>query len=411
MPKPHRDISDHRRQEIINHVGKHGIADACEYFGLQEDTIRRYMRGLPISGDTHMSREEDADGVLQYVVTSSDIRTLEELVAYCKIDLTKYKVVKFRCGAWGSAGNANFQTRGTFAPILDTVDIAQLIEDFRAEAAAHAPAYKKIRYSKKETGNMFEVGVPDLHHGQLSWGKETGNKNYDIKISEKLFLSAVDHLAYHAQRYEPEQIVFPIGNDFFNVNSRLKTTAAGTPQDEDCRYQKSFMTGLKMVVTAVDRLALTAPVIVVIVPGNHDLERAFYLGAALECWYRNHATVTVDNSPTFRKYIRWGKGLLGLTHGCDIKVQKLPLLMATEKPRMWADSLYREWHIGHLHHQQVQAWKPSQEENGVRVRILSSLVAPSAWAAQHGYDSLCEAQGFIWNKAKGVEASFAYHPS
>jgi hypothetical protein len=51
----------------------------------------------------------------------------------------------------------------------------------------------------------------------------------------------------------------------------------------------------------IDKCASIAPVDVIIIPGNHDEERTFYMGDALACRYEGNPNVTVDNSPKTRK--------------------------------------------------------------------------------------------------------------
>lgn len=270
------------------------------------------------------------------------------------------------------------------------------------------PQYPKLKYSST-SGNAAEISIHDLHFGSLCWGPETG-QNYDIKIAQKIYLDAVLNLAAEIERFEPERILFPVGSDFFNVNSKLNMTVAGTPQDEDCRYQKTYVYGRRMVVMAVDLLMVIAPVDVVIVPGNHDEERAFYLGDSLSSWYRDTEAVVVDNSPTPRKYWKFGKCLVGLTHGDKEVKGTLPLIMATEEPKLWAETEYREWHTGHLHHKNTKSYDYATESNGIRERILPSLAATDSWHKKKGYGGLREAESFIWNRDKGNVASFRYHP-
>ena len=66
---------------------------------------------------------------------------------------------------------------------------------------------------------------------------------------------------------------------------------------------------------AIDRLRPIAPVQVVMVTGNHDTQRLYYLGDVLEAWFRNTKDVAVDNSPRQRKYFRYHGNLIGFTHG------------------------------------------------------------------------------------------------
>ncbi len=368
--------------------------------------VFEHYANLVLESENSFQQEVTED--TQTLTTKSyEIRTLDELLAYSKVDLDVWEVQKYNVNQWGSAAYPCFQVKAWLQRKAPGLDLKKQIELFVADASKHAPAYPKIKH-KLNSGNMLEISIPDLHYGQLSWDEETGRANYDIAIAEKLFIEAVHYLIQHAATYKPELITFLVGSDFYNVNSLQNTTLMGTKQDEDTRWQKTFTYGRQMIVRGVDMCRELAPVNIVVVRGNHDFERTFYLGDSLSCWYNKCNNVAVDNGPRTRKYIPWGRCLIGMTHGDKEPMQRLPLLMATEQKQLWAASEYREWHIGHLHHKKKFAYVPTDEENGVRVRILPSLCALDAWHSESGYDALREAQGFIWNKDHGNIARFSY---
>ena len=104
-----------------------------------------------------------------------------------------------------------------------------------------------------------------------------------------------------------------------------------------------------------------------------------------------------------RKYYKYGKNFIGYSHGDSEKYEDLPLLMASERPQDWGDSVYREWHTGHLHKNEIT------EKQRIRIRRIPSLVPNSAWAAQKGYNSVREAQAFVWHPIKGLTSVFNFH--
>jgi hypothetical protein len=160
-----------------------------------------------------------------------------------------------------------------------------------------------------------------------------------------------------------------------------------------------------MLVRIIDNLSTLAPVDVLIIPGNHDEERIFYLGDALECWYNKSKNVTVDNRPIKRKYYPFGKCLLGLTHGYHEKTESLGALMPCEVPELWAKSVYREFHLGHKHHKVDIT--TNELPNGVVVRALRSLATPSVWEFDKGFvGALQSAEAFLWDKNRGIIAQF-----
>jgi len=151
-----------------------------------------------------------------------------------------------------------------------------------------------------------------------------------------------------------------------------------------------------------------------IVPGNHDFERSYYMGEYLAAWYKNDPVVKINNGASPRKYYRFGDVLLGITHGSEEKLDALPMLMATDheaKP-YWSETKFHEWHIGHIHRKRNIKYvvrdkmKIMDEELGVIIRQLSSLTGTEEWHHQKGFvGSLKAGEGFIWNDKTGMVAN------
>ena len=272
------------------------------------------------------------------------------------------------------------------------------------DAKRHAFKYRKPRY-KLGRQYLFEVDFPDLHFGKLAWGEESGD-DYDVKIAREMALSALDTLLGFAAHYKVGRILMPIGNDFFNVDNKSNTTTHGTPQQEDTRWQKTFRLGRQLCVEMIDRCAMIAPVDVLVVPGNHDEERSFYLGDALQSWYHNCKFVSVDNSAKKRKYYPFGRNLIGFTHGYHEKFEKLPFIMPVEVPKLWAASDFREWHLGDKHHKKDLLYR-TEDKNGVTIRLLRSLSATDSWHFDKGYiGGVRAAEAFLWDRERGLVGQF-----
>ena len=249
---------------------------------------------------------------------------------------------------------------------------------------------------KRSSGKLFELPIVDLHLGKLAWQPETG-ENYDYKIAEERFMFVVHDNIEKTKNIELEKTVFLIGNDFFNFDTIDGTTTLGTQQDNDVRWQKLYAKGTEMLIRAVDMLATISPVHVVLCPGNHDKMTSFYAADKIATWFRNNPNVTFDISPKTRKYVAYGKCLIGYTH-MDKEKKRIEGNMQLEVPEMWGNSVYREWHGGHLHSEQVR------EVNGIKIRNLSSVTGTDAWHYESGYTgSLAVNQSFIWDKELGLE--------
>jgi len=185
------------------------------------------------------------------------------------------------------------------------------------------------------------------------------------------------------------------------------------PKDEDLRWQKTFSVGVRLLVDAINMLRETGvPVDVLVIPGNHDFERSYYMGSYLEAWFKNDAAVNINNHASPRKYYRYGNTLLGLTHGGEEKETSLPMLMATdvESKPMWSETKFHEWHLGHIHRKrtvkyEINKSRPLNEDLGVTIRYLSSLTGTEEWHHKKGFvGSNKAADGFVWNHEFGLVA-------
>lgn len=427
------DVSTERMRQIVEFSNRFGAAETCKQFSISENTHGRYCRDYskitgtagqpraskqakapPDSPDSRRMEIDKKDNTCTVTVRSADIKTLDALVKYSQVDLEIWEVERHIANSWEVTIGAdktktgrpetftNFQIKAWFrrrqAQSIDTVRA-----DFIRDAKKHAPKYKPVTYKTKTTGNMLEISIPDMHIGQLSWGKETG-EDYDVATARALYLDAFYYLLDEGRRFNVDHIVIPVGNDFFNVASEDLTTVHGTPQQEDGRVIRTYTIAREMLVSAIDHARQVAPVTIIPVYGNHGGERIYYLADSLYAWYHHCKNVKVITDPKPIKYFVYGKNLVGYTHGDDIKISDLPLTMAAEVPELWGKTVYREVHIGHFHAERMV------EMQKVRVRVIPSLVARSDWTARKGYNHIREAQGFITNKDSGVMATFSYHP-
>lgn len=249
--------------------------------------------------------------------------------------------------------------------------------------------------------HLFEVCMMDLHVGKLAWAEETG-EDYDISIAEEVFRDALETLIQGVQGRCVERILFPIGNDLLQIDNLTNSTTGGTPQDTDTRYAKMYARAEGMMRYALERLSQIAPVTAPVVPGNHDRQSALSLGRTLRAWFHANDRVTIDASPRLRKYHRYGVNLIGYTHGSEEKHADLPLIMAQECGTDWAETFFREFHVGHLHKSKETRYTAGDTFNGVRVRIIPSLCAVDAWHSMKGYvGGIRSAEAYLWNHDTG----------
>ena len=374
-----------------------------------------------------ITQTEREDGTLEVDYRGNlHVKTEEQLLDVAKIDLNVWKVdrgivnkydvtMKLKKTTLDEETNKpvvshepalfqNFQVK-LFLSRKRTKDQQSAFEDFIQSIKDNAPKFKfshNVLEDRAKKKYLLELSLPDLHIGKLSWEDESG-ENYDTKIAIERYNISVGKLLDHVRHYkgEIEEILLPIGNDLFNIDNKNNMTTAGTPQHVDSRWQQMFNKAKGLLIKNINDLMQIAPVKVVMVSGNHDMQTVFYLGSVLEAYYRNTDRVTIDNSPTQRKYHSYGVNFIGFTHGNEEKHQDLGLIMATERPQEWAASKCRQFHLGHFHSRKTTKYLDVQEFQGFTVRILPSLSGTDAWHNSKGYMSMKSAVAYLYAKDNG----------
>jgi len=315
--------------------------------------------------------------------------SLQKFLTTHGINEASVSSVKF----WQTAtGDLRYSVVTNDAP--NTEDIKQEIEDF---AADYAPVYPEQEYPECEDPIAYEISLPDIHYGKLV------DMPLPYDFQEKEYITVVENLVAKAAGLEIERFILPIGNDGLNSEGMRMTTTKGTPQQDYMDWRKSFRGYWKLIVYTIDYLKQIAPVDVIVVSGNHDYERMYYVGDVIAGWFRNDPNVSVDNSDDPRKYYQYGTNMLMFTHGDKEKAQNIPLIMATEQPEMFAATSHREAHCGHFHKEQVNEYR------GIKVRFVPSICPNDSWHKQMGYDSKRTGQAYIWSKERGMEGYNQYN--
>jgi hypothetical protein len=408
------------------------ITQAPKVVGIEEPDK---PKDLPVVNGEREKFEQKDDNNAEYTWVGGSnygddhIRTLPQLLAASETDLDVWKVARHIINKWDVTMKVrendelvpktiqNWQVKAFLERDIQTVRekaigeiFQEMVENYEAPVFDFTP--KPKLNTDIEDKNLLEISIFDLHIGKLAWGGETF-ENYDVKIARKRFLESIEKLVLRASGFNFERILFPVGNDFFNSDTMENTTTKGTPQDEDLRWQKTFTVGVRLLVDAINMLRKTGvPVDVLVIPGNHDFERSYYMGSYLEAWFKNDVAVNINNHASPRKYYRYGNTLLGLTHGGEEKEASLPLLMATdiESKPMWSSTKFHEWHLGHIHRKrtvkyEINKSRPLNEDLGVTVRYLSSLTGTEEWHHKKGFvGSTKAADGFVWNHEFGLVA-------
>lgn len=253
-------------------------------------------------------------------------------------------------------------------------------------------------------GQLALYPVFDLHIGAMAHKHECG-ENYSTDISEKVLGDFFNYAVEIAP--SAEKAVLLIGGDFLHSDGLdAVTPASGHVLDQDSRYAKLVHVAIRSVRRAVSKmLDKHQEVEIQIIEGNHDQAGMIWLRAAMAAFYEDESRVFVDVSPMILHRTKWGKTLLGYTHGHTMKKADTRLAaMATDFREEFGTSKYIYTHSGHWHHQTITEHSLGIDE------VHGQLGAKDAYAARGGWRSYRQAAVIVYSKEFGEVGRFVYRP-
>ncbi len=328
--------------------------------------------------------------------------TDEEMFAIFEIDASVWKVSKRIVNNWAK----NFQTKLWLERIPGGFESNIAVETLEAWKRNNDPPMNHLPVNEVANQRLLEIFLTDCHFDKLTWAAESGD-NYDIKIARQIYLDATCTLISKAKMIGFDRILFIVGSDLFNSEGKSAATTKGTPQTVDVRWQKSFDFVSTTVREAIEMCASECLVDVLVIPGNHDYERTYYLGSVLAAWFETDPCVSIDNGPKSRKYYRHGKNLIMFDHG-QIKPDEYGMIMATEQAENWALTDKRFIHTGHLHGRKKMQ-QIVDEKYGVVVEVFPSFTGTCGWHFNNGYiGNNKRASAKIFDAERGPEFEINY---
>lgn len=255
-----------------------------------------------------------------------------------------------------------------------------LLEAIKAAAeplrGGYTPQDRELADCHEDLLVVYPMGDP--HVGMYAWAEEAG-EDFDLEIAECDLLEAVDYLVSQVPPAK-RAIVINVG-DYFHADNMLNRTArSGHALDVDSRYAKVLRTGIRILRRIVEKaLSRHEFVELVNVPGNHDDHSAIVLSQCLSLFYENDPRVRVRTEPVAYYYTRFGRNLIGATHGDKTKMSDLPSIMAFDRPEDWGQTDHRYWYTGHVHHES------KKEYRGCMIESFRTLAARDAYHQSAGY--------------------------
>jgi hypothetical protein len=435
-------------------VGHVAVKKYCDEFDREDGEDAPVATPEPRDEAVETKRQfaEAGDTAELKFTTPHVVRTKEDAIRYGEVDTTVWKVVKWECTSNEMVAKNEKLVRSRDdkykVETVDGVERRRLVESkektwklktperhhlwrvhlklerimpqpymdatealFR-RLEDYAPRYEFPAVVEPASPYFMELDLFDVHFANLAWAAECRESD-DLRIKEAIFSNAIGDLLSKTSGYPVDEVIFPVGNDLHHIDTLSKTTTGGTPQDCDSRYAKMIEITEGAVIGGIERM-LASPKIrrvrVLYVPGNHDMISTLHLCRVLKAWFRHTGRVEVDVTPTSHKYVKEGRCLFGYIHGDksgNDKLKSLPTIMAVEEPAWWADSICREWKLGHKHTSETFETQSSHEFNGVKIRRLSALTRTNVWHVQEQYiGNIQAAEAYLYDRTDGYQGHF-----
>jgi len=318
-----------------------------------------------------------------------------ELAKLHKINLDKYVITNY----WSKLLPSGKFSSSVFSKLKQPKDYTA--EDFAKFLQNYESTFttQPVMVDEDKETVDIELSLSDFH-----LAKRIVNGDNSIENRKATYMNVlVDLLAKVLRNYNVRTVVFPISNDFFHTDNYQNQTTAGTPQDVIVEYGEEYEHGFDLLVKAIELLYKHCEnVQVLLVQGNHDKTKSFYLAHALQVYFNNATGITFDRRESELKATILGNTFIGYHHG-NCKLEDLPLLFAThpQYSSAFGNATYREIHTGDKHHYMAK------EVKGVRIQQMPSLSGTDRWHRDNNFvHSIRAALVLVYNNEHGKIGEF-----
>jgi len=330
------------------------------------------------------------------VIVDFEPKTIEELAKLHKIDLNKYKISTY----WSKLKSNGKFTSSVLASLKRPTDytledFTKFLKDYKIEK--HPCTCKPLINKGLETVDV-ELNIADFHLAKKTFeGDNLASKELDY------FFTVNDLVGKIKRNYNIGKLVFPISNDFFHTDNYQNSTTNGTPQDVTAWYDEEYEKGFDILANTINFLVTQAKEVeVILVQGNHDRTKGFFVAHALEVFFKGYKNIKFQREHSVTKSVVLGNTFIGYHHGNSCKLTDLPLIFATGKDASnFGNAKYREIHTGDKHHYMAK------EVQGVRIQQMPSLSKTDRWHRDNNFENKVHAAlALVYHPEQGKICEF-----
>lgn len=275
--------------------------------------------------------------------------------------------------------------------------VQALSEEIPRQAPIAAPSM-----TNEHLANLYTL--TDSHVGALCWHKENLEGDWDLGIAERTLTACFAQMVKSSPKAKIG-IVAQLGDFLHTDGLAALTPTSGHHLDADGRFPKIVASAIR-ILRGVVNMALSRheQVIVLMAEGNHDLASSVWLRAMFAALYENEPRVQVIDSALPYYVYQHGKTMIAWHHGHLSKNDQLPLLFASQFPKIWGETVKRVVHCGHRHHVEIK------EHSGMTVYQHSTLAQRDAYAARGGWMSERQCTAITYHTEYGQVGSVTITP-
>ena len=212
---------------------------------VSSDHARKVFRGfdlaiaadefiVPSNAATNIPRHKDEvehnrDGSLSSTklieMQDSEAKNPAFLLAAHGFDVEVWEIVTAKNSIWqahckGGSTKTLYSSKITVKPKKNEVNY-EFVRDLLIENCQKHQKIEPVELKIKQTDQILEVNISDLHLGKLCWAGET-SENFDHKIASQRFRHIIHDILRQTEHLEFEKIYFIWSNDFYLYNEQYQ---------------------------------------------------------------------------------------------------------------------------------------------------------------------------------------------
>jgi hypothetical protein len=384
-------------REIANRLGV-SYADVCDGRSL-------YRKRTKVTEDNDKvvyEEKVDWDNEVEKAGVSTEYEAYLKRQGINKEDVTR---VYFKEKASGTFFTV--ETKNNSKPSIN------ILEEIKKSFEEYIPPQRPYSFEESiDSDKICIVNAFDAHIDKISYLDTTDSEN-TLHSNIQNFESNFEKLLRYVELSDPELILFPIGNDFWNVNDSTMSTKKGTDQKGSTHpnFRESFREGVNLLRRCVDKLSAYAPINILFIKGNHDEDQVAYLLEIMRVAYEKDNNVSITDSFKQRQYVIYENTLIGFAHGDkENNPSDLPMRIATDSDARFYWSYVKQvvMFLGHFHFERKYKYMESADFQGVNIKFLrSSEGSEDTWHWDKGYNGgLKTIYCFVYDKEGKEEQEF-----